>query len=133
VIVFLDTNIVIYLTEMPPGFGQRAASRIAAAKAKGDTFMINDLTRMECRVRPLRASDGPLLAAYDNFFGSANVQVAGVSATICDRAAVIRAIHAFQAMDALHLATAVEHGCDVFLTNDTRLNRFPDLTVEVLP
>ena len=33
----------------------------------------------------------------------------------------------------LQLATAVEHGCDRFLTNDTRLSRFPDITVEVLP
>jgi predicted nucleic acid-binding protein len=133
VIVFLDTNIVIYLTEMPPGFGQRAASRISASKAKGDTFMISDLTRMECRVRPLRASNGPLLAAYDNFFGSTNVQVVGVSAAVCDRATAIRATHRFAAMDSLHLAAAVEDACDVFLTNDARLSRFPNITVEVLP
>ncbi len=33
----------------------------------------------------------------------------------------------------IHLAAAVEAGCEVFLTNDFRLARFTDLTVEVLP
>ncbi len=35
--------------------------------------------------------------------------------------------------DALHLATAIESGCDVFLTNHNQLATFPDMTVEELP
>jgi predicted nucleic acid-binding protein len=35
--------------------------------------------------------------------------------------------------DALHLAAAIESGCDAFLTNDDQLRNFPDLTVEELP
>ncbi len=35
--------------------------------------------------------------------------------------------------DALHLAAAIESGCDVFLTNDDQLANFPDITVEELP
>lgn len=35
--------------------------------------------------------------------------------------------------DALHLAVAIESGCDVFLTNDNQLANFPDITVEELP
>ena len=31
-----------------------------------------------------------------------------------------------------HLATAVEHGCGLFLTNDAQLRSFPDIPVEVL-
>ena len=34
---------------------------------------------------------------------------------------------------ALHLAAAVEFGCDVFLTSDNQLADFPDITVEELP
>jgi hypothetical protein len=30
-------------------------------------------------------------------------------------------------------AAAAEAACDRFLTNDTRLSSFPDITVEVLP
>jgi predicted nucleic acid-binding protein len=35
--------------------------------------------------------------------------------------------------DAFHLATAIEAGCEVFLTNDNQLANFPDFTVEELP
>jgi predicted nucleic acid-binding protein len=35
--------------------------------------------------------------------------------------------------DALHLAAAIESGCDVFLTNDNQLATFPDIIVEELP
>ena len=35
--------------------------------------------------------------------------------------------------DALHLAVAIESGCDVYLTNDNHLSKFADLTVEELP
>ena len=35
--------------------------------------------------------------------------------------------------DALHLAAAIEFGCDVFLTNDNQLDDFPDIAIEVLP
>lgn len=35
--------------------------------------------------------------------------------------------------DALHLAAAIESGCDVFLTNDDQLDNFPDITIEELP
>ncbi|HJT34291.1 MAG TPA: hypothetical protein VJ783_19765 [Pirellulales bacterium] len=39
----------------------------------------------------------------------------------------------FKLGDSLHLATAVEGGCDRFLTNDNRLSHFTDIVVEVLP
>jgi predicted nucleic acid-binding protein len=48
--IYLDSNIVIYLIEQPANFGPRAAARIAAAVAAGDTMVVSDLTRLECRV-----------------------------------------------------------------------------------
>ena len=46
-IVFLDTNIVIYAVESDPTFGARAQKRIATALAAGDSLMVSDLVRME--------------------------------------------------------------------------------------
>jgi len=37
-----------------------------------------------------------------------------------------------KALDALHLATAIEHGCGRFLTNDVQLQKCPLITVEIL-
>ena len=35
--------------------------------------------------------------------------------------------------DALHLAAAIESGCNVFLTNDSQLANFQDIIIEELP
>jgi predicted nucleic acid-binding protein len=132
-IVYLDTNIIIYAVEAPPALGLRAQVRIASARAAGDSFMLSDLTRMECLVGPLRSGDAVLEAQFRAFFALPEVRVVPISPAVCDRAARIRATTRFKPMDALQLAAAVEHGANRFLTNDTRLNTFPALTVEVLP
>ncbi len=47
-------------------------------------------------------------------------------------AARIRSKSKIKTPDALHLAAAIENRCDVFLTNDHRLDGFADITVETL-
>jgi hypothetical protein len=48
VILYLDTNIVIYTVEHHPTFGPKVRNRLGLARAAGDTLMVSDLTRMEC-------------------------------------------------------------------------------------
>jgi predicted nucleic acid-binding protein len=130
--VFLDTNVVIYAVEAHPTWGPLARTRIAAATAAGDTFMISDLVRMECLVLPLRLSNATVEAQYLAFFTRPEVRVVSITAAVCERAARIRAAFNFKPMDALQLAAAVEHGAHVFLTADARLSSFTGLTVEIL-
>ncbi len=73
-----------------------------------------------------------LLAECDLFFQGSDVQVAPIGQSACDRATQIRAVHRHRSLDALHLATAIEAGCGLFLTNDQRLGSFPDIPIEVL-
>jgi predicted nucleic acid-binding protein len=56
-----------------------------------------------------------------------------ITTAVFDRATRIRAAHKFRLGDSLHLAAAVESGCDRFLTNDSRLSACTDIPVEVLP
>jgi predicted nucleic acid-binding protein len=130
--VFLDTSAVIYLIEQPPLWGPKVTARIAALLAGGEQLAVSDLIRMECQVGPLKAGDSLLLAKFVTFFASPDVQVLPVSGAVCDRAARIRAQHGFKPLDALHLATAAEHGCTHFLTNDIRLSKFLEILIEVL-
>jgi len=132
VLIFLDSNIVIYLIEQAPRWGRRAAQRLSAVRGGDDRIVLSDLVRMECRVGPLTAGDHATLAAFDSFFVSSEVDVTGITAAVCDRAAEIRAQYGFRPLDALHLSAAVEAGCEIFLTTDARLDSFSDLAVEVL-
>jgi predicted nucleic acid-binding protein len=132
-IIYLDTNILIYAVEHHPIFGPRARTRLANVQSVGDALMISDLTCMECLVGPLRAGNTSLEAQFRVFFAVAGLHLVSIAPAVCERAARIRAKSLFKPRDALQLAAAVEHGADVFLTNDVRLSSFPDLTVELLP
>ena len=46
---------------------------------------------------------------------------------------MLRAQYGFKTPDALHLAAAVIHGCDRFLTNDARLTVCTALPIDILP
>jgi predicted nucleic acid-binding protein len=94
---------------------------------------VGDLTWAECLVGPFKNADAILEASYRAFFADPDIKVLPMTTVVCERAARIRAIHQFELVDSLHLATAVEHGCGLFLTYDARLARCTDILVEVLP
>ena len=132
-IVFLDTNVVIYLIENPPVFGARASGYITSLRAAGHTFAVSDLVRLECRILPIRRSDFALLGHYDAFFASPQVQIFSLTGPVCDRATILRARYHFKTPDALQLGAAMVHGSDRILTNDGRLSVCRDIPIDVLP
>ena len=90
------------------------------------------MTRLECRVRPIREDDANLLRDYDVFFEQEVSELVGLTRAVMDLAAEIRARHAFKTPDAIHLAAASSSGCDAFLTNDRRLARFDGIAIRCL-
>jgi uncharacterized protein len=131
-LIYCDSVILIYLLDTVGPFNVRAAAGLAALRAAGDTPAFSDLTRLECRVKPLRLGAMALLADFDTFFARPDVYRVPITTAVFDRAAAIRAAHGYKLADALHLAAAAEAGCNRFLTNDGRLSTFTDVSVEVL-
>jgi predicted nucleic acid-binding protein len=131
-ILFLDTNIAIYVVEGNPAVAPKAVRRLATAQSAGGSFMISDLTRMECLIGPLKTNNTAVQASFHAFFARSDVRVVAITPAVCDRAAHIRAAYNFKPMDALQLASAAEHGANVFLTADARLASFTSLSVEIL-
>jgi predicted nucleic acid-binding protein len=87
---------------------------------------------MECRVKPLRDGNHELLRDYDDYFEGAVAEIVALSREVIYRATAIRAQYRFRIPDAIHLAAAVISSGTVFLTNDHRHDRFPDIAVEVV-
>lgn len=131
-IVYLDANIVIYLVEKDPTWGPKVVARLAALRTAGDELAISDTHRLECLVGAFVLGDSALAADYAAFFADPDVKVLPLTGPVCERAARLRASQNFKPLDAIHLAAAVEHGCGLFLTNDGKLGRCQDITVEVL-
>ena len=127
--LYLDTAPVIYVVEQVLPFFPVVDARLSAS---GMVLVASDLTRMECRVKPVREEKADLLKDYDEFFSSAVAEIVGLSREVMDRATEIRARHGFKTPDAIHLAAAVVAKCEVFLTNDHQLDRFPDIAIELV-
>ena len=132
-LIYCDTMILIYLLDTIGPFNVRATARMAALRAAGDVAAFSDLTRPECRLKPIRLGATKALADFDAFFARPDVNLAPITTAVFDRATLIRAAHGFKLGDSLHLAAAAESRCDRFLTNDARLSAFTAVPIEVLP
>lgn len=131
-IVCLDANIIIYYVERNPVWEPKVSARLKAIAAAGDSLAASDAALLECLVGPFQSGDSATLADYQKFFGSPDVQMLAVTPTVWQCAARLRAAFNLKPLDSIHLASAVEHGCGLFLTNDAPLARCTAIAVEVL-
>lgn len=131
-IVCLDSNIVIYLVESDPVWTPKADARLKAIQTAGDTVAICDVVWLECLIKPLASGDTGAEAAFRAFFANPLVQLLPVARSTWEHAAQIGAMFNFKPLDSVHLAAAIEHGCGLFLTADSRLGRCNAIPVEVL-
>ena len=126
--IYLDASPIIYLVEKVAPFMAKVLARLAGP---GVVILSSDLARLEALVKPLRNRDTALVQDFDSFF-AAQTQIVPLDEPVFRRAAEIRADYNFRTPDAIHLAAALAGGCDLFLTNDARLTRFPQIAVEVV-
>ncbi len=122
---YLDSCVLIYLHEGPTELASSLAGRLFPSISP-PTLCVSELTRLECRVVPVRTRDAELLAEYDAFFALPALLHVPLSRTVFDRATHLRADRGLKTPDALHLAAAIEAGCDEFWTNDLRLRGATD-------
>ena len=114
--MYLDAAPIIYLIEQHSTFGPRTATWLAS---NATALVSGELARLECLVMPIRLGNASRVQDFDTFFTTQLDLLVTLTRPIYDRAVQIRAAYRrFKAVDALHLASAVESGCDAFLTND---------------
>lgn len=141
---YLDTVIVIFAVEGNAVDQQRAINHLANLNAAGHQFVVSDLTYTECLVAVLGQAGGQRLTDFFRFFHAPSVRTVEMTSAVHLRASAIRGGYLYPAnapavprryglADALHLAAAIESGCDIFLTNDNQLASFTEITVEMLP
>lgn len=131
--LYLDANAIIYSIESVTPFREAVLARISQAEAASDGMIVTSrLSRLECRVVPLRKAQTELLAIYELFFTRRSVLVVEISAAVIEKATELRSRYDLKTPDAIHIATAIESHADLFLTGDKRLARCPEIHVEVL-
>ena len=129
--LYLDTAVVIYLVERPVGFA--AVATTAVANLEPSALVGTDLLRMECLIHPRRLNHSSRESDFENFFQQNYLPFHPMAPGIFERATDLRAKYLkLKTPDALHLAAAIESGCDAFVTNDFGLKVITEIRVEVI-
>ena len=130
--IYADANVLIRLLEGDAATRAPLEARLLPLRGTGRSLLTSRLSRLECRVKPLRAGDAALLALYDAFFAGAEVELLELTDAVVDKATELRATLNVKTPDALHLASGILAGATAFLTGDRTLSRCTELPVEVL-
>jgi predicted nucleic acid-binding protein len=119
---YLDTNIIIYLMEGYEVF-ERQLLDIRDGLAAGEIELVtSELTLCEALVVPFRENDSALITTYRQFIEESGAfDLRSTNREIYVRASLYRAQFGMKTPDAIHVATALEANCDIFLTNDRPL------------
>lgn len=123
--LYLDSNVFIYAFEAVSGPLRRSIGqllrRIHTGQCTAGTSLI---ARCEVLVRPLRLRQTELADRYRALLsGAGAVTIHGLDEATVDSAAELRADYpALKLPDSIHIATALQSGCDAFVTGDRRLD-----------
>ena len=131
--IALDTAPLIYFIERHPAYFERMLLIMHSVDQGGMRAVSSTITLAEVLVQPLRAESSDLAKQYEEVLtNSHNFRLEPVTASVARLAASLRGRYALKMPDALHVATAIEAGCDAFLTNDAAIKRVTEITVLIL-
>ena len=129
----LDSSAFIYFTENDPAFYPSLRPVFNRIKDKRIQGVASAIVLTEILVVCLREGNETRVQAYRTLLlETENLQVVPVDVAIAEEAARLRAAYNLKTPDALMIATALQAGCEAFLTNDDALRRVGELLVLIL-
>jgi predicted nucleic acid-binding protein len=131
--LYVEAAPLIYYVEEHPDHVFKMDIIVDAAIQSSIELASSVITLTEVLVHPLKQGNSRLAQEYqDVLSGSDHFRLYDVTRQLAQTAAMLRARYELRTPDALHLATALDAGCDAFLTNDRGLSRVTEITVLIL-
>lgn len=121
--IYLDANFFIYFLEGSEPWAKPAKS-ISKVLDRGECAAVtSELSLAECLVKPMASEWTEAIETYLAMLRNhRSLSLVPITRSILIDAARLRALSRIKLPDAIHGATALQSGCDSFLTNDDRLN-----------
>ena len=136
-LVFLDASAVIYLLEGDPHTREATRQVLRELETGGSeppALAVSALSRLECRVRPLREANAQALERLDAFFEDPGLSVIALDTAVLDRATELRARHGLRTPDAIQAASLLMVDSNgAFVTGDGDFTKIPGLNVHRVP
>jgi len=128
--IYIDANIVIYFLEGENENQERATALFRYAAENEIPLMTSEITIAECLYGVYRSGRDALKEDYTQlFYGVAPFHFIPVERRIAERSAEVGAKLKLKLIDAIHFESALEVGCDVFVTNDKGIKSTDSLKV----
>jgi predicted nucleic acid-binding protein len=131
--ILIDTNLFIYLMEKHPQYFE-VARDVFLQIEKGQVYGITStLVLTEVLTKPLKDNNENLARSYKAAISTfPNLSVKNIDSSVCIIAAELRAKYGFKTPDAIFIATAIEEGAEVFITNDIRLKNVSEVNCIII-
>ncbi|MFZ1249236.1 MAG: type II toxin-antitoxin system VapC family toxin [Candidatus Saccharimonadales bacterium] len=113
-VVYLDTNILIYLLEDNGWRSVQVADTLDALRYKGGTFVTSVLTLTEFMA-------GRAAVAPETLLEISSIRFVGIDTDVAVRAGTLQRTQRLKIGDAVHVAAAEFMQADKFFTNDKEL------------
>ena len=131
--VGLDSSIFIYHFEEHPRYKELCGEAFDLMETHAIQAVTSTVTLIEVLVQPIKTGDQGLCSRYEQYlrFGP-SLTLRVLDPDLAQRAAELRARYQLRTPDSIQLATAIESGARLFLTNDDRLRKVTEIEVVVL-
>jgi predicted nucleic acid-binding protein len=132
-LVYVDTAPLIYFMERNPSWEKPLDAFFSLMNEGGVRVITSAMTLAEVLVKPYRYKQWTLAEKYELIFeGTPELTLLPVDTGISRLAAKLRAAYTLLTPDAIHMATAMVHGAEFFLTNDSDFQKI-DMTDQRFP
>jgi predicted nucleic acid-binding protein len=129
----VDTVAFIYFVESHPGFVAETRAIFNYVSTGSVRVITSVITLTESLMKPIKVGDVKLIADYKTLFtNTSQITLIPIDSLLAEQAANLRAKYNLRTPDAIQVATAIQAGCQAFLTNDKGIKRVTELQILVL-
>jgi uncharacterized protein len=123
--VYLDSCLIISLIE-----GDAIQRQLLKQQLPKHTIYSSELTRLETRILAIRTHNQDSLQKFDRFFAAC--KMIALNRPVFEQATLLRVNSNLKTPDAIHLAAAIEAGCQELWTDDKQLKAIASQSLEVI-
>ena len=123
--LYIDTNILIYLFESHDPYSQKVATILEEFTDDGKQLITSAVTVTEFLA-------GTTLSSLETLHKVPNLNIIPVDENLAEQAAILQRKNSIKIGDSIHLATAIQQKAEAFFTNDKKLTKIVEKYMSVI-
>lgn len=132
-VIAFDTNVFVYLLQRHSAYYSVVSSLLRSVQSGENEGLFANIGLIELLTGYKQLERYDEAYEYKNLICNfPNLTITELNESVVDFASDLRASYAIKTPDAVHLASAIVNGADVFVTNDKALKKVKEIKVQLL-